>query len=535
MGDNIIACGEQEESITATYPQFLESLRSHFCSVTSNSAPLFTTDAEGLYDAFLQHLPERARTLYTCHACMHFVERYGGLVAIQSSGETEPAIWNDDAAPAFFKASVHAMQTIVAKAKVTGVFLSEKETLGQPVTGDWQHMSISLPTDMIYRPVLKTAYQMEAQKLEDFKTLISGLLEYPSETVEQAVTLLKTESLYRSEKCLGVAEWLRDLHRQRAAAKNSRVRENLVWLAVATAPAGYCHIKSTMIGTLLDDLVAGMPFDAVSRRFAEKMHPLQYMRPQAAPTAGNIAQAEKIAEKLGIQKSLVRRYARLEELEKIWVPKEKEGTAKASGLFSHLLPKDKKAKPMLEIPPGAITWRKFSETVLPFAESIEFFVRSGKDNFAAIVTAKYDDAPPIHQWDSVEKRNPFSHYVYHGGSSCDGWGLSAGYCKVAGICYQPSMWYGDYPHQSKGVVFILEGARDSRYKTCGNALFPETLKSELHEIRSTIEAYSKSAVIDGYDVSSACGIDLQYGQNWSTKFRVTTNTGTAIYNIDRWD
>lgn len=53
-----------------------------------------------------------------------------------------------------------------------------------------------------------------------------------------------------------------------------------------------------MIGTLLDDIASGMSFDSVSRRFAEKMHPLQYQRPQAAPSAGNIAQAEKIVEKL---------------------------------------------------------------------------------------------------------------------------------------------------------------------------------------------------------------------------------------------
>lgn len=34
------------------------------------------------------------------------------------------------------------------------------------------------------------------------------------------------------------------------------------------------------------------------------MNPLQYQRPQAAPSAGNVAQAERIVEKLGIANSL---------------------------------------------------------------------------------------------------------------------------------------------------------------------------------------------------------------------------------------
>ena len=110
-------------------------------------------------------------------------------------------------------------------------------------------------------------------------------------SLAQALKLLKSEALYRSEKVLGQAQWLYDLHR---ALPSRRNRDHVLWRAVAAAPAGFCHPRSSMIGTLLEDLAAGMPFDDVSRRFAEKMHPLLYQRPQAAPSAGNIAQAEKI-------------------------------------------------------------------------------------------------------------------------------------------------------------------------------------------------------------------------------------------------
>jgi hypothetical protein len=53
-----------------------------------------------------------------------------------------------------------------------------------------------------------------------------------------------------------------------------------------------------MIGTLLEDIEEGLDFGDVSRKFASKMHPLQYQRPQAAPSVGNIEESEKIVAKL---------------------------------------------------------------------------------------------------------------------------------------------------------------------------------------------------------------------------------------------
>ncbi|MFD3447143.1 hypothetical protein ACFDTO_21330 [Microbacteriaceae bacterium 4G12] len=526
---------ENGKRINDRYPEFRESISNYFNLVLSKGVQLFTTDSEGLFEAYLDNLPKEARQHYTCSACRKFISKYGGLVTISDDGEMESAIWNEGAVPEFFDLSVKAMKNIVMKSKVNGVFLSENKILGKPITMEWHHISVTLPSEMVYHSKLTNARQAMSEKLEDFRILMAGLLKYPIGAVEQAVTLLKTESLYRSEKCLGVAEWLIDLHTRRSNAKNNRNRENIVWLAAATAPSGYCHINSTMIGTLLDDIVEGLPFDSISRRFAEKMHPLQYQRPQAAPTAGNIEQAEKIVEKLGIRNSLVRRFARLNELENIWVPKEKKESIKNKGVFSHLKAKGKKELPKMDIPPITMTWRKFSETILPLAENIEFLVKDEKDNFSAILTASYEDAPPIMQWDREEKRNPFSWYVYNGGSNYDRWGLSPGYCTVTGICLQPSMWYSDFSHQGKSVFFLLEEAKDRGYESAGNGLFPEMLKSELHQIRSTIEAYSESATIENYDEASACGIKLEYGQNWDAMFRVTTNTGTVIYKLDRWD
>lgn len=533
------------------YPEFEQLVKDHFKLISTNEK-LFTTDATGLYEAYLDNLPEEARQQYRCNACKHFIENYGGLVSISEheslEGEIFPVMWDTDGAPKFFKNSVRAMKDIIYKSRVTGIFVSEVETLGNPISRvqisgtpaviEWSHLSVTLPKSKVYQGKLRDAHQYQSEKLEDFRLLSNSLSDYPIEIVQQALNILQSETLFNSEKCLGVTKWFMDLHTRCASTKNNRIKENFIWLAVASAPVGYCHIKNTMIGTLLDDINDQLSFESIRARFMEKMDPLRYQRPQAGPTKGNIEQAEKIVEKLGIQTSLVRRFARVEELKKLWTPTEEEDKEqKKEGVFSHLIPKNKIQQPDIDIPEIRMTWRKFLENVIPTAKEIEYFVKSGSANYSAILTAAHDDAPPILQWDSEEKRNPFSWYVYHGGTSHAQWGLSYGFTKVTAIVLQPSMWYGDFTHHGKGLFFILEGAKDSCYEGNGNALFPSLLKSELKEISSVIEAYSHSAKIEGFDEASACGIKLEYGhdQTWNAVLRVTTDIGVTKYLLDRWD
>lgn len=291
-----------------------------------------------------------------------------------------------------------------------------------------------------------------------------------------------------------------------------------------------------MIGALLEDIASGMDFAEVSRRFAEKMHPLRYQRPQAAPAAGTIARAEKLVAQLGAEGALARRFARLEEIEVLWKPSqpcEQQG----SGVFSHIQPKDRSSSVQLEMPPVTMTWEKFLRTVLPEAEAIEFRVRDTRDHYAALLTAANPEAPPILQWDHPERRNPFSWYVWRGGSRPEQWGLRSGtLCTVSAITLKPCMWgdpQGRYSHQGAGVIFLLEGARETRQ--AGAALFPECLKSEFHGIRSVIESYSRSAETEGMESATACGIMLAKGGSWDHTFRVRTSGRTVDYRLDRWD
>lgn len=516
------------------YEMFLGRVRNRFLSNIEHRS-LFTTDAIGLWDAYLDSFPAETRQYHVCIACRRFIERFGGLVTIDETGAQAPAIWDIEDADADHGPAITAMSKLLRRAAVTGVFLSSERTWGQPETKQWIHLHLHQPEARVFKDPLLNADQAMAEKLENYRNVQRALEEFPAPAVAQALTIINSEALYRSDKVIGPARFLGKLHADIEAAKSRR--SNIIWREIATAPSGFCHPRSSMIGTLLEDIISRKSFDDVSRRFAAKMDPRKYQHAQVAPSAGNIAQAEKVIAALGAEGSLARRFARVEEIDALWRPAPPETPAAPGSVFGHITPKGDAPPPSMSIPAQTMTWEKFARTVLPTAKAIDLLVpHSG--NFSGILTAVHPDAPPILRWDSPDRRNPFSWYLYPNGSPASNWALASGaWVPVTAITRQPSSWFGGlFTHQGDGALLVLKGARDLT-AVGGLALFPENLKSEFHAIRSTIEAYSKAGNLAGREEASACGIKLEKGSaDFRAHVRVTDSAGVRLeFKLDRWD
>jgi hypothetical protein len=517
------------------------SIREQFKTVTGErKVNLFTTATTNLFSMFLEALPPDFRQNHTCASCRQFVERYGGIVTIDAHGKTIPVMWNPELVPEVYAPAIGKLSSMVAGAAIDNVFLSDLQTWGTPVTGIWEHFSIVPGKDLVFESTpIYSIDQIIAQKLQDYQMLLRGLADFPIAVATQAYSLLSNATLYRSSACLGIAKWFLDLQQQRQSARNSRLRENLTWLAVANAPPGFCHIRSGMLGTLLEDIQEGLTFSQIAERFNAKMNPLQYLRPQAPPKAGNIAQAEKMIEQLQTAGALDRRFAKLEDLQALWVPHPTTPKVAHKGIFGHLQTGKTRAQQQIDMPPIIMTWEKFARTILPTAQTIEYFVPASQQSYMALVTAKNLEAPPIIQWDTADCRNPVTWYFYANGSLPSHWNLRSNtYCSVTAIVLQPSLWNQPekFAHKGEKAFLLLQNAKDKQYQK-GAGFFPESLKSEYHGIRSTMEAYAKNAVLEGKDDATACGIGLQKGGTWDRiLLRVTTQDNLQVkYQLDRWD
>jgi hypothetical protein len=519
----------------AEYRAFLDRIQARFQRRTDDGArPVFLTDAEDLWAVYLDSFTAPADRQYrNCSACRKFIDRFGTLAVVEQDGSLSSAFWHAEDAPEEYAKAVSQLDRAVRRAKIVGPFLSRDAVLGSPEAGGWSHLSVATPAPMRYAGAVLKPEQAMAEKREDFKTIMHALNEFTQPMIETAVTLLKSDHLYSSERVLGQAQWLHKLHVARAAA-NGYGKAAVVWLAIAKAPAGFCHPRSSMIGTLLEDIAAGMEFSDIAKRFADKMHPLRYQRPQALPSAGNIAQAEKLFAQLGLAPAMERRIARLDEIPLLWSRKADEPAALANGggIFSHLTPKKAAQTLSLNIPAITMTAEKFLREVATTAEAIEINLGGGNHGFIALTTAVNVDAPKLFQWD-----HPFSWYVWHGGAPASQYGLDPGWQKVTGITRLPARWDDDgqrFKHQGDGLIILLAGARETRQ--AGAALFPSLLRSELHGVRSTIEAHSNGAKMHGLEEGSAIGYDLRSGGgSYPATLRVTVAGRLQTYTIDRWD
>ena len=509
------------------YSSLLTGVTASFAAAVASGGSLFQTNAEGLFDLYLDSMPSE-RQVHNCHCCRRFIATYGGLVTIGTDGSTTPAMWAPLAVPEFYRPAFKALHDRVKRARVDAPFLSKEAVWGTPRTGDWTHPAVAPPAAFVYRERALTAGQAMAALRENYRTVATALGDFKPAMLDEALRLLKAEALARSEKFIGPVQWLRDLHDR----PKGRAGSNVLWLAIAKAPEGYCHPRASVVGSLLDDIAAGLEFAYIKARFNAKLEPLIYQRPQAAPSAGNIKAAEALFEKLGLAPALERRFARLDEIQAIWRPAAAPELAPGGGVFAHLKAKGETVRPV-DLPAVTMTWEKLARTILPDARALEFNVPS-HGNFIAMTTAANPEAPPILKWDREDERNPVAWYVYHNGSPASQWRLAATWTKVNAVSAAPNQW-GSKPMEflGHGVVLVLDGAADTR-EGQGNAIFPECLKDDLHGARATIEAYSRSAKMGGRDAASACGYHVGKGKI-GCSLRALVSGAWSAYTIDRWD
>lgn len=328
--------------------------------------------------------------------------------------------------------------------------------------------------------------------------------------------------------------WLRDLKRSIGGLPPTQHaqdrRRNLVWQAIATAPAGFCHPRSSVLGTILDDIVAGKSAEQINAAYAAKTHGLAYQRPQAAPSEGAINQAEKLFAAMGLAPALRRRLARVDEVtHALWRPQAAQNGAEdaGGGVFGSLRKKPVAASPVTSDRPVHITRAKFERDILPNCTRIEAHVPRDKASFFGLVTAVEADAPPLLQWDRPEVRNPVSWYLYGYGSRAEAWRLIPGaWVNVLAYTELPCHWTGRTPNQDNRRLLVLEGASDTSSEAL--ALFPVCMRGELHEVRGVIEAYSKTHKREDGPGPHACGIHLM-----DTEIRVHMAGVVAMYIVDR--
>lgn len=511
------------ESLDKDYEKLVKNVEERFYNISENNNLFKVKTKNKLYDLFLAYLPEEIRQQYNCHTCAHFVNNYGRVVIIDNDNKVVSALWNVDETPEVFKDSVSAMVREINRGIIENEFITNNIVLGDKERGGFIHFHAIYKENSNIHTSTKRIVSRLSENLENYKMLNNAINEYDLSIVSQARILLESSSLYRAYLCVGTAKAFEKLLQDLDNTMNELEKDRIIWKYISVNPNGNCHIKSSMIGTLLDDIKDGYDFDSIARRFADKMDPLHYMRPKAEPKADNVKRAEELIKELNLANSLKRRFAYKEDLNYVWKSKQTNEVAKEDdgSVFGYLLKdKDKKAaiSADLNIPEQKITVSKFMKDVLPMADKVLVDIDKYSNNRITFVTAEDPESNPIIKWDKPDNRYPISSFCYTSSTHVSDWGIESGYNEAYGITLL------DNRH-----IFIIENMHNNLYKEgTGCGLFPEILIPELREVRSTIEAYSDTNDLHGDKERSACGVSLL-----NAHVIVETNGVNLKYYIDR--
>lgn len=499
---------------------------------------LFYVDPIGLYQEYLNCFDDsRERQFHNCHCCQRFIERFGNLVRITAEGGVHSVMWDEeflrssDIAHQYWRV-VRRMETIVTRRPIEGQYLWRKTLWGTPEEGGFSHFHVHMPAGEVEATFSEG--QAMAVRREDHKHLDRALIDMPADHVNRAVAMLEAGSLYRAETLLPMGKFIQNAQRS-VHGLTGEFRYRRLWHAVGQAARGWCTPRDSAFGALVYDIADGKSPAVITLAHNARMDPTKYQRPQVAPAAGNIRQAEKVFEKLGLESALRRRPMALEEAELFWRPRRLGAPPQhTEGMFSHIDPKVSSSptppKGNLTTNPVLMTFAKFQRDILPHVLQIRLLAPYN-GSYCAFTTAVEYHAQPLYKWDSLDRRNPGAWYLYQGGSTASGWRITPNsYVNVLGLAKLPPDWYGgsnmDYQTQGR-VLLVLEGAEDTLNKWL--SLFPESMRGELHEVRATIEAHSKSRPLEPEHRQRASG----YLLGGDVHIEVTTQTGIAHYKIDR--
>jgi hypothetical protein len=476
-------------------------------------------DYHVLRDAFVSGLPAGKHQEFDCSACRHFMKNFGDLAMVDDqTGNLKPLFWKGDLQNDSYRNPVEMVEKLFEGKKVREVFQVNDKTINAGIAeaGGFHHMSFKFPTGRLRNA--KPKRFGSATALELAPMLDRVLADNNVSTIQKAADLLLEDKLPYALTHKSAIRWLRDLIEMSPLTKVSDdvTRHNLLYLAAADSFLGCIHqLRSGALSTLLENIQLGLPFSTIKDKWIPLASPTAYMRPIAAPSSGNITAAESLFSELGLSKEdLARKYLLMQDLpDEVFMWRSPTIPAKPDGIFSELIPKSKPTPPTTDddasIPPTCLTFASFVNRIVPNAKSIEYHL-AARPLLRFLITG-LPGTNPLMQWHTPS--NLASHYVYVRPGPAEIHNLTPGWTPVTAIIPAPHLWEGipatttlplpddltgakgdrskTYKHTHHGWRYIccLEGIEDNNSTSC---LFPTFMKSELHGVRSTIEAYSNA-------------------------------------------
>ncbi|PHS22230.1 MAG: hypothetical protein COA84_13815 [Robiginitomaculum sp.] len=389
------------------FPIFAELLRKNFDAMSATELYFVDVDVNVMWDYYLSAYPEgenpisRERAEHDCSCCKNFIRNVGNIVSLETGVKT--TIWDIPNLPYPYDMVAQKMNDYILTFKTKNVYRSSECTQGQgsnteqtdngPIT--WHHFQVKIPSDKVRGeiPTFHSSLESAAKVFE------RGLNEITIDSLQTIQDLIADKNLYRGAEHSRTISAFKSLVQEYSKLNSDESRNTFVWKNIMSPSARF---RNTVIGTLGVDLSDGKGLDDAVRMFESKVAPENYKRPKSLITKAMIQDAVQTLQDNGLESSLSRRFARLQDVSVnnvLFV----DNTVKAKmkdGIEGLLMEEVKPAKVNLDNA-REIGIEQFMATILPKARSIDMLVKNKHDgNFVSLTSPNEADTNSLFKWDN---------------------------------------------------------------------------------------------------------------------------------------
>lgn len=398
-------------SNTISFKPFSQAVETQFALMQASGNVLVVVDIEPtvLWSVYLESFPEgtnpifRERTEYDCNCCKNFIRDIGNVVSIGNTGIQ--TIW-DVEVPGYFQQVTDTLADLVRQGKFKSYYIPTETRVGQKTSKDsvnnitWNHFYATNTQSSIVKNLDKGSFLSELHSTRDvFKRGLETLSLDASETV---LELINQGSLYRGNEHKTQVENFISLKKEFDKLSTPLEKEIFIW-STAKKKRSTVRFRSSVIGTLVEDISQGKDLEQAVKSFENKVAPSNYRRTTAIISKGMIEQAQKTIKDLGLEDSLIRRYATPTDLtvNNILFSSTIKPTL---NVFEDLIVSSQKTAPKQLSKIEEISIDKFISDVLPSAEKLEvLFSNKHVNNLVSLVAPAHPENKNLFKWG-----NPFS-------------------------------------------------------------------------------------------------------------------------------
>jgi hypothetical protein len=387
------------------FKEFKDKVDNSFQQMCKGQSNLFRAkvDKDLLWNTYLESFPEEERQEHNCNCCRQFIKNWGNVVAIKNNKVI--TFWDIGCEEPYNTVAANLKKLILAH-PVTDLLVQTFPKLGTDkntflradgTVGVWNHLFTVLPEKFIYR-----GSSSEDTVMSDFRSTYEvftrSLNTITPDAVDVVLELIEQNSLYRGLEFKKVVEEFQTL--QNKYNKLPQNEKNAYIISHVKNSGVVARIRNSAIGTLLVDLSEGVDLDTAVTKFEKVVAPTNYKRPTSVVTKSMIEAAQKKVKELGIEKSLSRDYAKLDDITVNNVLFVNRDLSEQVGIFDKLkeniVINPKKFSKVEEI--GI---EDFISKVLPTAKSVQVLVEQKHEpNLVTLTKSKYEDAPNIFKWNN---------------------------------------------------------------------------------------------------------------------------------------